>query len=324
VAAGVLVATLGLAGGADAAKWRHCPEPLPLAYTSARGAVTTTFVHPGHEMGIILSTSEVAATGGFSTAPEGNVLAIEFASIFGPHIAVPPVAVASVSASTLYFAFPDTQAVLGRIAAGPVEINVTTGGKLTAHIMPQHLVALPPATDVAKIMAGHEQEVLATLDARGSLWVPIEFYGFGETDMEMPGCESLFTPLGAFVVGVSVRASSATSLPPLRGVRRADLYLGDFLIDGGNAYGQRLPNTIKFNRMPRGFGVCVCGANDAVDLVMRVRGRRRWAQRGSGFADWVWASTPLRITLSDAAGDPDVHDDLADVRFDSFGNPCGF
>ena len=78
--------------------------------------------------------------------------------------------------------------------------------------------------------------------------------------MDMPHCQSDFIPLSAFGVGVHVRANDGeeASVPPLRAARRARLYLGDFRIDGGNAYGLRLPRGVRLHRMPRGFGVGVC------------------------------------------------------------------
>ena len=165
---------------------------------------------------------------------------------------------------------------------------------------------------------------MAALDSRGALWIPIEFSGYGSSEMDMPHCQSDFIPLGAFGVGVHVRANDGeeASVPPLRAARRARLYLGDFRIDGGNAYGLRLPRGIRLHRMPRGFGVGICAVNDAVDLVLRIRGRRRWARPGSQFAQWVSDSRPLAISLSDASAEPDIHRQVDGVSFDALRNQC--
>ena len=108
-----------------AAKWTECPSPQVRAYRSARGAVTSQFAHPGHEIGILLSSHEIKARGGFSTEPDGNSIAISLASVFGEPIVLLEVTTAAVSPATLYFTFPDAEAILGRTAAGPVEIRVT-------------------------------------------------------------------------------------------------------------------------------------------------------------------------------------------------------
>ncbi len=326
-AAAIVVWSLAAVSPLHAAKWRECPSPIPLVHVSIRGAVTASFVHPGHEIGIVLSDTEVAETGGFATAPGRNTIRIEFVSLFGAPIVLPSITAAAVSTATIYFTFPDTAATLGRTLAGPIDLLITTGATETAHIMPQRLVALPPATDVASVMIGAAQDALATLDMRGSLWIPIEFSGFGESGMPMPQCPSTYTPLGAFAVGVDVRANTeggADSYPWLRGVSRADVYLGDFLIHGGNAYGQRMPSRLRLHRMPRGFGIGICGVNDALNLVLRVRGRHRWAVPGSPFAAWVADSSPMGITLTDVSADPDMHDHLNEIQVDAFGNPCSF
>jgi hypothetical protein len=318
-------AILAPAASCLAAKWRECPAPPHRIYLQRRGAVTSPFVHPGHEIGILLSEAQALATGGFSTSPDGNTVTIEFVSLFGERITLPPLAVAAVSPSTLYFTFPDTRELLGAVLAGPVGIQVMTDGRLTAEVDPRRFVALPPAADVARIVAGYEQDAMAVLDWRGSLWIPIQFSGYGPTDIPMPNCPSQYIPLSAFAVAVDVRANgeSAETYPPLRAARRADVYLGDFVVFGANAYGHR-QSRVSFFRMPRGFGVGICALNDAVDIVLRVSGRLRWARPGSQFAQWVAESRPLRITLRDVSAQEDVKMQLGTIRFDSFGNYCSF
>jgi hypothetical protein len=308
-----------------AAKWRECPAPPQRTYLQRRGAVTSPFIHPGHELGIVLSETQTILTGGFSTEPGGNVVSIEFVSLFGNPVALDPIAVAAVSPNTLYFDFPDTRQILGRVLAGPVAIRGVTDGRLTAEVDPNRFVALPPAANVAQIVAGVDQDAMAALDARGALWIPIEFSGYGPTEIPMPNCPSMYIPLSAFAVAVDVRANGGgtETYPPLRAARRADVYLGDFIVFGENAYGHR-QSRMSFFRMPRGFGLGICAINDAVDLVLRVAGRSRWARPGSQFAQWVKDSRPLRISLRDVSAQEDVKLELGTISFDSFGNYCNF
>ncbi len=316
---------LAPAADSSAAKWHECPAPPLRTYLQRRGAVTSPFVHPGHEIGIVLSEAQTLASGGFSTAPDGNTVSIEFVSLFGNRIALDPITVAAVSPSTLYFDFPDTRQILGRVLAGPVQVRVVTDGKITAEIDPRRFVALPPAANVAQIVAGYDQDAMAALDARGALWIPIEFSGYGPAEIPMPNCPSMYIPLSAFAVAVDVRANGGgtDAIPPLRAARHADVYLGDFIVFGENAYGHR-QSRVSFFRMPRGFGLGICAINDAVDLVLRVSGRSRWARPGSQFAQWVTDSHPLRITLRDVSVEEDIKMELGTIHFDSFGNSCDF
>jgi hypothetical protein len=313
------------AAASFAAKWRECPAPPLRTYLQRRGAVTSPFVHPGHEIGIVLSEAQTLTSGEFSTAPGGNTVNIEFVSLFGNRIALEPIPVTAVSPTTLYFDFPDTRQSLGKVLAGPVEIRVVTEGRVTAEVDPRRFVALPPAANVAQIVAGYDQDAMAALDTRGALWIPIEFSGYGPSEIPMPNCPSMYIPLSAFAVAVDVRAngSGTDALPPLRAARRADVYLGDFIVFGENAYGHR-QSRVSFFRMPRGFGLGLCAINDAVDLVLRVSGRSRWARPGSQFSQLVSDSRPLRITLRDVSVEEDIKMELGTIRFDSFGNACDF
>lgn len=288
----------------QAAKWRNCPSQFGYV-PSTLGAVSAPFVHPGHELGVLLTPQEVARTGGFSTQPGGNVVRVTFASLFGNPIALPPIAVAAVSPGTLYFTFPDTKALRGAPLAGPVHLLVTTGPQTTAEIDPRHLVGLPPSTDVGRLVSGQsEQGALATMDTRGSVWIPVQFSAYGPMPKPMPKCPGTFIPLTSFNVGVSVRAlprgisDPSPTYPPFRALRRVDLFLGDFMVNGTNFYGMRIGNLPVF-RSPRGFGIKVCGVNDAVDLVMRAPGWTRWARPWSVFRDWMPSSKPLEIMLTE-------------------------
>jgi hypothetical protein len=308
-----------------AAKWPHCPSSQVLRVNPSRlGATQAYFVHPGHEFGVFLREGDVFMTGGFSLEPEGNTIEITFASLFGEPVVLPAFRVAAVSPATLFFPFPDAREIVGRALAGPVEIRVLTGGRLTAHIDARHLVALPPANDVASIVTGSlQQSALATMDARGSIWVPVRFAGFGRSDMPMPGCESEYTPLTALTVGVTVRVKPepvpdpVLSYAPFRAIDKVDLFLGDFVVGGRNFYGMRW-GRVEVTRIPRGWGVRICGVNDAVDLVLRARGYLRWARPWSNFATWMPASRPLEITLTQLA----ASDLVTAQTTDAFGAEC--
>ena len=304
---------------ARAAKWRHCPDHLGY-YPSRLGAVSAPFIHPNRELGIFLTASDVGASGGFSTEPDGNVVHIRFESLFGDPIDVPPRSAAAVSSSTLYFEFPDTLADLGRRLAGPVSVTVTTGGVVTAEIISRHLVALPPSNNVGGLVAGSTaQMALATMDARGAIWIPVEFSAYGTMQKPMMMCPGTFIPLTAFTVGVTVRSQPSfvegapPSYPPFRALRKVDVFLGDFLINGFDYYGIPVGN-LPVLRIPRGWGIRVCGVNDAVDLVLRARGWGRWARPWSPFRTWMPDSQPLEIDLSQLGS--------GTGSLDAFGEEC--
>jgi hypothetical protein len=308
-----------------AAKWRHCPSQLGY-YPSHIGALTAPFIHPGHELGIFLNHHELLATdGGFSTEPDGNTVFITFASLWGEPVVLPVLAVAAVSPSTLYFTFPDTRTVVGRPLAGPVAIQVMSDGRWTADILPRHLVGLPPSTNVGALIAGSlQQPALGTIDARGGVWIPVEFSAYGAMQKPMMMCPGVFTPLTAFAVGVTVRATPSfvsgapPSYPPFRALKKVDVFLGDFLSNGTNFYGLPVGNLPVF-RIPRGWGIKVCGANDAVDLVLRAPGWRRWTRSRSAFSAWMPSSRPLEIMLSGMTVDPG---NLSTGGLDAFGEEC--
>ena len=315
---------LAAATAAHGAKWRHCPTELGW-YPSRIGALSAPFIHPGRELGIFLTHREARDSGGFSTEPGGNTIQITFASLWGEQIALPPLTAAAVSPDTLYVTFPDTRAAFGRPLAGPVAVQVTTAGVTTADIVPRNLVALPPPTNVRALLAGQlAQGALGTMDTRGAIWIPVEFSAYGTMEKPMMMCPGLFTPLTPFAVGVTVRAQpsfasgAASSYPPFRALRRVDLVLGDFYVDGTNYYGMKVGNLPVF-RIARGWGIKVCGANDAVDLVLRAPGFSRWAKPWSAFGAWMPNSRPLEIVLSGLTVD---QGNLTTGGLDAFGEEC--
>ncbi len=314
---------LGPASPARAVKWSHCPSRFTY-YPARIGAVNTPFVHPGHELGIFLSDQDLTSSGPFSTDPGGNTVSVTFASLFGEAATLPPFPATAVSPGTLYFTFPDTSVALGHPLAGPVEIVVTTGGRTTADIDPHHLVALPPATDVGQLAAGGiEQTVLATMDTRGAIWIPVQFGSFGTMNKPMPMCPGQFTPLVGLNVGISIRSlpslvypDGPPTYPPFRSLRKVNLFLGDFLINGVNHYGEQMSD-MTVTRVPRGWGVRVCGRNDALDVVVRAPGWRHWTRPWSAFRLWMPNSQPMSVSLAQVLANPNLVSGI-----DSLGQEC--
>jgi hypothetical protein len=321
----VAAALLCAPPAALAAKWRQCPSQLRY-YDSKTGAVSAPFAHPGHEVGIFLTRREVTASGGFSTAPGGNTVTVTLESLFGDPIVLPPLSVAAVSSATLYFTFPDTRAVLGRSLAGPAAIHVTTGSTTTAEILARHLVALPPATSVGALVAGDiQQGAQATMDTHGAIWIPVEFSAYGVMQKPMMMCPGQFIPLTAFTVGVTVRSTpivmdgSIPTYPPLRALKKMDVFLGDFMIDGTDYYGLGVGH-VPVQRIPQGWGIRICGINDAVDIVLRARGSSRWAKPWSEFRAWMPNSQPLQIVLTDMSAGQNLS--ITPGTVDAFGGEC--
>ncbi|HJQ85071.1 MAG TPA: hypothetical protein VKA21_13390 [Candidatus Binatia bacterium] len=325
IAALALASVVGAVSVAEAAKWRHCPEQLGYHH-SRLGAVSSTFIHPSRILGIYLTDHEVSESGGgFSTDADGNEVHVTYVSLFGKPIALPAITATAISPATLFFQFPDAAKMLGRTLAGPIALTVTTGGRTTANILPRHLLGLPPATDVGALMTGSGAEgALATMDTRGSIWIPVEFSFFGTMQKPMMTCPGTFTPLTAFAVGVTVRATpsfvsgTAPSYPPLRSLRQVDLFLGDFFVNGTSYYGMPV-GTLPVFRISRGWGMKLCGANDAVDLVLRAPGWSRWAKPWSAFRAWMPDSRPLEIDLSHMTVDTG---NLTTRGLDAFGEEC--
>jgi hypothetical protein len=212
------------------------------------------------------------------------------------------------------------------VLAGPAGIHVTTGTATTAEILPRHFVALPPATSVGALIAGQiEQGAQATMDTHGAIWIPVEFSAYGVMSKPMMMCPGQFIPLTAFTVGVTVRSTPIVmdgppAYPPLRALKKMDVFLGDFRIDANDYYGLGVGHA-TVNPIPRGWGIRVCGINDAVDIVLRARGSARWAKPWSDFAVWMPGSQPLQIVLTDMSAQSNLQDITAgDV--DAFGEEC--
>src|SRR5438876_958899 len=87
------------------------------------------------------------------------------------------------------------------------------------------------------------------MDTRGAIWIPIQFGSFGTMDKPMPMCPGQFTPIVALNIGVTVRsipvsyapgAPPAPTYPPFRALRKVNLFLGDFLVNGVDHYGEEM------------------------------------------------------------------------------------
>ncbi len=296
-------------------------------YPSLRGATSSPFIHPGHELTIVLNAEEVAASGGFRTEPGANEVAITFRSLFGDPIALPPLRVAAMSEQALRFPFPDTRGPVGRLLAGPVEILVRSGDRLTAIIAAWDLVALPPSNDMTALLQGTEGEMpaLAAMGANGDVWIPARF---GGEPMSMPGCEGNFVmPEPVEIAGAAVLGPVLFPLQPLQRLRRLYGYIGDMEINGVSFYGMLYPQLIRPVHVFGTLGVSVCRLNDASDLVIRVQGNRFWASsRASPFRFAIRDSRPLPLQLFRApllpAADMGLWPAPSPPLTDSFGNEC--
>ncbi len=285
----------------------------------------------------MLNEAETAWTEGFSLEPDGNEIAITFGSLFGSPVQLAPRHATATSASVLSFDFPDSTAEGLPLLAGPVDIRVVADGGLAAHIRGSDLVGLPPPTDVTPIVLGENTDitVLAALGADGDIWIPASFHG---DPMAMPGCPGNFIfPIPVLIGGAVVNGPMPSSFNPLERIRGIAGYLGDIEIDGFNFYGMLYPEDIKLVHTDGTLGVSVCRLNDAMDLVLRVRGDQAWARmRPSPFRLVARDSAPipLRLTaapLCPAAARREERDRLRasrshrhqdDQSRDSFGNVC--
>lgn len=325
-AVAVLVAS---AAPALAFKWYECPAPPVPVHPSVLGAAGSPFIHAGHRFSIYLNDDEIAASGGFSTAVEGNRVKVTFASLFGDPVALAPRAVAAVSAGVLSFEFPDGLVEIGRTLAGPVEVVVTTVGIETAHIAAADLVGLPRAVDLAPLLLGDDPNLIiqAAIGADGDLWIPAFFSGH---PMGMPGCEGNFImPLPMEIGGAVVVGDALFPFDPLTRMRTVTGYIGAMVINGTDFYGLLYPQRIQLQQVGNTLGVSVCRLNDAEDLVLRIQGSGGWTKSNSPFRVLARDSTPLSLQLTKAP--PVPRDDRATERSqslsapgrqDSFGSQC--
>jgi hypothetical protein len=314
-------ALLLLASLAQAAKWGSCPDVPPL-YPSVLGATNAPFVHPGHELRIVLSAPQVADSGGFGVGPDENLVEIEITNRFGDAVVFAPRRANAASPSVLTFTFPDSQSEMGRTLAGPTTIRVSRADRLVAQIDANDLVALPPANDVTSIVLGEtpHQVLHAALGADGDLWVPARFRGDPKA---MPGCPGQFLmPLPVEIGGASIPGLVSRGAEPLARIRRASLYLADFDVNGTNFYGLLQRARIPLVHVSGSLGVAICQMNDAVDVVLRVKGRKAWSRSPrSVLRDVIAAAAPVPLVIRASTPRPQGGV-IARTGKDSFGNAC--
>jgi len=325
---GLLVAIVAFASApALAFKWHSCPT-LPLAvYPSTLGATHSPFIHPGHPLTIVLNQEEVVQTGGFSPLPDGNEILVTFESLFGAPIQMPLRRATATSDTVLSFDFPDALDEIGMTLAGPVRVEVTVDGEITAVIAGSDLVGLPPANDIAFLVSGEQptQIASAALASNGDLWIPARFRG---TPVSMPMCPGDFiVPQPVHIGAVEIAGVSLKERDPFGLIQG---YLGDFVSNGANLYGMLVDERIRLVHVPGTLGVSVCHLNDAIDLVFQVRGQRSWAlDQTSPFRSVAASSAPVTMELRGAPLPPTPSKEgkskpnLADGgRQDSFGSLC--
>ncbi|MFQ5665059.1 MAG: hypothetical protein ACE5I7_01380 [Candidatus Binatia bacterium] len=319
-----------ITGAARAAKWHECPAPPLPVYPSIRGATTAPFIHPGHDLTVLLNDDEVAASGGFSLAPLGNQISIVFHSLFGDSVTLPPQVASASSPWVLHFVFPDSETEVKQMLAGPVSIRVVANGQEVAHISWTDLVGLPPPNDVTRLVLGQDpdQVVLAAMAADGDVWVPATFHG---DPMEMPSCPGNFMqPLPIQVAAAEIVGGSPSVWDPLKRIRGVGCYLGDLVIGGDNFYGMLLQARIGLVHVGGTLGVSICRVNDAIDLVLRVHGAHSWSHSPSSpFRSVAWESRPIGLRLVAANPIPFPSDGRGSEYFgagaaqrDSFGASC--
>jgi hypothetical protein len=145
-------------------------------------------------------------------------------------------------------------------------------------------------------------------------------------DKPMPMCPGQFTPIVALTVGITVRSVPVSlapgvpptpTYPPFRALRKMNLFLGDFLVNGVDHYGEQM-SSVTVARIPRGWGMRVCGKNDALDVVVRAPGYRRWARPYSPFSAWMPSSQPMTVSFTDLSADAG----LSPSGLDAFGQEC--
>jgi hypothetical protein len=348
----VLSVVVGGVSDVSAIKWeseKSCPN-----YSASRRGKTpekklhkvsyslysdSPFVHVGHEMALFLKAPKgrLPKGGGFSTEPDGNVVEIVMMPPGGDPIFFPPLALTAVSPTALYVPFPDSREFLGRLVVGQMVVTVHTptwsyprvklagDPPVRVYPKPSRFVALPPANDVrALVEDGAELELLATVAferVNGAVWIPLQFSGFGEGP-PMPTCPGALIPKTGMTVSLAMRGADGASIPytTLERLRSAEIFLGDFLLDGMNWYGYEVRRTSLGIPGLREGRVALCAMNDTMDAVMKLDLSRGSVSKGSRLRPLIRDGSPLRIKLEDIAVDPNPGGKL--LKQDSFGSRC--
>lgn len=322
---GVVLLVFSAVSSAWAVKWTSCPGPPRrerLVRGGLAGYVTSFFVHPGHDFVVRLKDHDVPKhSAGFSTEPDGNTIEITFTPFDGDPIPLPPFTATAVSPSTLRFTFPDPQAIVGRVLAGPVKIVVRNGGAIAAD-MSRYPVVLPPFNDVAALVEqGADADVRGTMDLRGDLYIPLQFGGFGEHTP--PSCPAVMTPLVTLAVDFSIRDKDGGAIPHIdfTELKKGRLYLGDFVLGDTDFYGTVVAKSLDVKRV-HGRGITLCGINDTLQLVMWLPLENASTRPKSLIIPLVRDGSPFVMKARDVTTDPEFVDDLRKLKKDSFGTPC--
>ena len=94
------------------------------------------------------------------------------------------------------------------------------------------------------------------------------------------------------------------------------------LIDGNSFYGVESQQRVPLVHVAGTRGVTLCKMNDAIDLVLRVKGSRSWARaKRSPFADVIRDAAPVPLKLRAAKPMPDTAKTPWRAT-DSFGATC--
>jgi hypothetical protein len=183
-------------------------------------------------------------------------------------------------------------------------------------------IALPPANDVVALLEhGADAPAVGAVDLRRRLWIPLEFSRFGP-GMPMPTCPVELTQKMAFAVGFDVQDPDSGDVIPHASetnFRRGKLYLGDFVLNGENAYGADTRSSLDI-RTIAGGGIVICGMNDALNLVLMVRLSE--SALGSNSRVVRRDGSPLTVNLTDISAEPVVAERLRTIERDSLGNEC--
>jgi hypothetical protein len=325
----VLVLAVVLAAPAPAARWAGgCPKVRwrlqPFGRNDGGGVplvISRNFEHVGHEVTFHLRDDDVTNHGGFSTEPGGNTLEVTFKPDKLVSIPLPPIQVTATSPSTLTIVVPDSRPILGRLLVGPAEFRVRRGTQPLFHAFWK--LILPPMNDIGALTAdGYEVEAYGTLDRGGRLWVPLGFRSFGtDPDGGLAACPTELTPVTAFALGLELKKGEDQALPYISvgSLKGNKLYLGDYLLDGKNMYGNKLQT--KLAVVPKAeHGVVLCSLNDALELVLMVKLRNPALGKKSELLPLVQSGSAVRIKVHNISADLEPYLEGAEV--DSNNEPC--
>jgi hypothetical protein len=205
---------------------------------------------------------------------------------------------------------------------GPATITVKRGENLLFNAYRQ--LILPPMQDVQTLVTqGTSVEVLAALDPKGAVWIPLDFNGYGQNGESLPQCPTLLTPVTAFAVDFSLKKGDDEALPYLSfgQLKKNRIFLGDYLVFGLNMYGNKLATALDVT--PAGGNeVVLCALNDALQLVLMFQLQNPALGDRSTLLDVVRDGSPIKVKMENVSLDPQVADRLERATYDSNHLPC--